>query len=335
VETLDGQRVTVSARREVILCAGAINSPQLLFLSGIGDEDMLRKVGVIPRIHVPGVGVGLQDHPSIGLVFRAKPGIVLPPRADLGGAHTTAFVQSPVAKALEAADGHQRGPDVQILFASRMLTSEQGIFQSIAERNPELMDPDRDFLRRLVLRTHVREHVEAAETSSATIWVGLVLNQVQSRGRVSLAKSDPHAPPIIDPGICTHPDDLAAMVWGLKKCREIALSEPLASWIEDMVTPQSVFESDSTIEAFIRANAQTNWHYSASLQMGVRSEAVVDTQLRFMGIQGLRVADASVMPTPTSGNINAPTLMIGHRTADFILDDYSGHRAEDRQRARL
>merc|ERR1712032_581938 len=101
-----------------------------------------------------------------------------------------------------------------------------------------------------------------------------------------------------------------------------------------MLTPEGVFESDDTIEAFIRANANTNWHYSASLQMGCRPEAVLDSRLRFIGVQGLRVADASVMPTPTSGNINAPTIMIGRRAADFILEDHSGDEAGNSGRAR-
>ena len=152
-----------------------------------------------------------------------------------------------------------------------------------------------------------------------------MLNQCESRGRVRLVSADPHTPPLIDPDLLSHSEDMAALVYGVRACYKLATTEPMASIVEQIAGPPIDWDNDDeAVEAYVRATAGSTWHYSCTCRMGAASDplAVLDQSLRVRGVSGLRVADASAMPAATSGNINAPTLMLAAKAADLVMREH-------------
>jgi choline dehydrogenase len=292
VEYRAGGRVhTVRATREVVLSGGAINSPQLLMLSGIGPADHLREVGVDVVHDLPGVGGGLQDHPLVPIVYDVRSGKSL------------RLAETPLNMAKWKAAG--RGPLTSNL-------AEAGLF---TRSSPELAEPDLQY-HFLPVKFWKQAEIDPDVEAFSTL---AVLVHVHSRGSVRLRSADPSWSPVIDAGYLTDERDLEALVTGVEKARDIASVGPLASVLAAEWSPGGTVQGRDALRASVRDTLESLYHPVSSCRMGTDDKAVVDAQLRVRGIEGLRVADASVMPTLVRGNTNAPTIMIAERAADLIL----------------
>ena len=292
------------AKREVLLCGGAINSPQLLLLSGIGPKSEIEPHG-IPLVHeLKGVGRNLQDHLDVSVIDIEKTKLSL----RLGPKFL--FIEAPKAVYQYFAQG--RG----------QLTSnvaESGGFARSDEGQP-----------RADLQLHFIATIE--QDHGHNLWNtikhhGYTLRvcdlRPKSRGYIGLKSADPMADALIDPNYLDHPNDLAQLVKAVKLGRRILHAEPLAKHRDRELEPGETVADDAAIEAFIRERAETIYHPVGTCKMGHDDEAVVDDRLRVHGMQGLRVVDASIMPTLVGGNTNAPTTAIAEKAADMIREDHA------------
>ncbi|MDO9410787.1 GMC family oxidoreductase [Patulibacter sp.] len=286
-----GQEAVASAAREVVLSAGAIGSPQILQLSGIGNADDLREVGVEVRHELPGVGYNLQDHPFLGALFEVN--------------DTDTLYQADKPKhLLEWA-----------LRRSGKLTSTVAEINAFVRTRPGLPAADIQFH---MGAAYYENHGEETFDGHAVV-IAPTLVSPKSRGKVWLASKDPEAKARILTNSLEHPDDLRSLVAGMKLAREIAAQEPLASKIVREIKPGPSVVEDEDLEDDIRKRLMLIYHPVGTCLMSDTADgAVVDSELRVHGLQGLRVADASVMPVITGGNTNAPTMMIAERAADLI-----------------
>lgn len=293
----DGTTQVLRARREVIVCAGALQSPQLLMLSGIGDGDALRDLGLPVHHHLPAVGRHLHDHPDVVQIV------------DTPGLHELFGLSA--AGAWRALKGilewrRQRSGMLTTNFA------EAGAFFRSA---PDVATPDLQLhfvIGKLI--DHGRKPVFGHGFSCH-----VCLLRPRSRGMVGLAGPDPMAAPRIDPGFLTDPDDVARLVSGFKTMRRILQQPALARFGGRELNATAVAQTDAQIEQVIRERADTIYHPVGSCRMGPDpAHDVVDAQLRVHGLAGLRVVDASVMPRIVSGNTNAPVVMIAEKAADMI-----------------
>lgn len=298
VEVLSGgRRRKLTARREVIVACGAVLSPHLLMLSGIGDSVQLQAAGVPVRHHLPGVGANYHDHLAIGVLMEMRNsqsyGISwrAAPRNVLNLMEYALFRSGPLASNVFEATGFVRTlpdlarPDIQVVFQA-------------ARRNPHAFP------------------FPLGHGFAISI-VGL---QPRSRGRVSLASNDPEAAPRVDPQLLSHPDDLATLLRGLKLGRKISQAPSFAHYRAHEVNPGPDIQDDAGLIEYIRRAAATVHHPCGSCRMGSDENAVVDEKLRVRGIDGLRVADASVFPKVVAGNTNAAVVMIAEKAADLIRD---------------
>lgn len=291
-----GQTVTLRARREVLLCAGAFQSPQLLMLSGIGPADELRRHGIAVRHELPGVGAHLHDHPDVVQVYD------VPGATDLFGLSLAA-----AARAWRSIGEWRRQ-------RSGMLTTnfaEAGGFikSDAAEPIPDLqlhfvIGKLVDHGRKTVLGHGFSCHV--------------CVLRPRSRGSLRLASADPLAAPAIDPAFLQDPDDLRRMVLGFKQMRDILNRPSLARFSGRELPASAGARSDAEIERFIREHADTIYHPVGSCRMGSGPLDVVDARFRVHGLAGLRVVDASAMPSIVGGNTNAPVIMMAERAAEWI-----------------
>lgn len=330
LELPSGRRLELRARREVVLCAGALMSPQLLMLSGVGDAAALRRHGIAAKVHLPAVGRNLQDHPFCEVNFKAHAPNA--PLAATGGMNGVGFYKTDVNREREAAQGRGRGPDAELILCSRMDAASCG--PKVLLNNVESYMPN--IKTSTLLRPLYRLVLAAAGLSTSTeairqdvlrvVGIACEYNQPEARGTVRLASADPHDPPVVDLRLLDHPADMEGMLQGVKKARELLLSPPLAhmraEWNSYCVVVPGA--SDDELRAYIRAHARTTWHYSCTARMGAVGDenAAVDPRLRVRGVRGLRVADASVWPRVTSGNTNAPAIMTGDKGAELILQDH-------------
>jgi choline dehydrogenase-like flavoprotein len=295
---------TAHARREVIICGGTFNSPQLLQLSGIGPADLLRDLGISVVHHLPGVGANLQDHLAVGLVFKCARPITF---NDL-----TAGVWRRAALLLRYA-----------LFRSGPLASN-GIYACAFHRSdPRLSRPDLQIVM-LPWSTVARTRSGLVMHPFSAFSIFAVHIHPESRGSVRLKSSDPTTAPAIRFNFLESENDRRILVSGLKLSRQIAEAEPLSSGVLEEFLPGQGYRSDEELLAFCRQAAISLYHPVGTCRMGTDAAAVVDPRLRVGGIEGLRVVDASVMPEIISGNTNAPTIMIGEKGADMILQDANG-----------
>lgn len=280
------QEGSVRASREVILSAGAIGSPQLLMASGIGPANHLRQVGVPVEVDLPDVGQGLQDHCMAISLF------------DAGGNESLYAAESPRQL-------------LRLLLRRRgMLTSNVGEAAAFVRANAQTGSPNLELIFAPVL--YVEEGLVPPPSHGFSI-AGVVL-QPRSRGSVRLRSADPRDPPEIDPAFLQDDADVAVLVEGVKLARRVAAGRPLARWFEGERAPGTAVQSDEEVAAWIRANAHTIYHPVATCAM----ERVVDSELRVRGLEGLRVADASVIPQLVRGHTHAATTMVAERAADLI-----------------
>ena len=290
-----GQRQYLRAAAEVLLCAGAINSPQLLMLSGIGPADHLRTHGIDVRQDHPGVGANLQDHLDICTLYRTTPGVSYD-RA------------SEVLIGLNYFLRGRRG-------AGTSNVAEAGGFVRSRFAPDERADIQFHFVPAM-LDDHGRNRLPGDGYTLHACYL-----HPRSRGRIHLANADPTAPPRILANYLGDAEgfDLKMMVEAARLSRDILQQPAFDPWRKAPLFPGRDDLDDAGLEAFIRAKAETIYHPAGTCRMGSDDAAVVDPQLRVRGIEGLRVIDASVMPSLVSGNTNAPTIMIAERAADLIL----------------
>ncbi|MGM0583639.1 MAG: GMC family oxidoreductase [Pseudomonadota bacterium] len=285
-----GRRLQARARREVVLCAGAFHTPQLLMLSGVGPEEELRAQGIAPVLAAPGVGRDLQDHLDYVVSWRSD-------RDDVVGLNPGGLLRLGRAALRWRRDGTG-------LFATPY--AEAGAF---LRSSPEAERPD--------LQLHfvvgiVDDHNRRLHLSPGFSCHVCVLRPF-SRGRVGLRSARAGDPPRIDPGYLSDPRDLELLMRGARRMEAILDGAPLAPWRGARLYPHD--GSDAALEADIRARADTIYHPVGTCRMGTDDYAVTDTQGRVRGLEGLRVADASLMPRLVGGNTNAPVVMMAERIA--------------------
>ena len=280
---------TLRAEREVILCAGAINSPQLLMLSGIGRPDELRGLGIESRHELAGVGRNLQDHPFLTMLW------------ELSGGDTMFGADKP-QHLLEWA-----------LRRTGKLSSPVAEVVAFVRTRSGLPAPDIQFhMGALYFEDH-----GASEHDAPALTIAPTLVAPAARGEVTLRSSDPSAKPKILTNSLTEPEDVASMLAGMELAREIAAQEPMRATITRELKPGPGV-SGHELEAALRDRVELIYHPVGTCRMGSDDEAVVDPELRVRGLEGLRVVDASVMPVIPGGNTNAPVMMVAERAADLI-----------------
>lgn len=291
----DGKLHDVKASQEVILAAGAINSPQVLLLSGIGPADHLAQHGIDVKVDLPGVGQNLQDHLFVPVAYHCSQPV------SLANAQTEAQ--------LLLFQQHQKG----------MLTSNIG--EAGGFINLDLADSPVPGLQFIFGPAWFIQHGFVNPGGDGfTILPSMV--QPKSRGSVTLASDDPLAKPVIDPNYLSHPDDMAVLKAGVAISRTIADQAAFDPFRVHEELPGADQTDDAEIENFIRQQAMTIYHPVGTCKMGPADDAmaVVDAQLRVRGIKGLRVADASIMPSIINGNTNNICMVIGEKCADLILN---------------
>jgi choline dehydrogenase-like flavoprotein len=284
------------ARREVLLAAGALQSPQLLMLSGVGPGAHLQAHGIAVAHDLPGVGRALHDHVDVVQVLDA------PHLKDLFGLSFTGLLN--VLKGIVEWRRHRSG----------MLTTNFAEAGGFLRSDPALDRPDLQLhfvVGKLV--DHGRKTVFGHGYSCH-----VCLLRPKSRGSVMLASTDPLAAPLIDPNFLAERDDAERLVRGFKAMRHVLAQPVLAGHGARELQASASAQSDAEIEAFIRASADTIYHPVGSCRMGGGALDVVDAELRVHGVEALRVVDASIMPAIVSGNTNAPTIMIAEKAADMV-----------------
>ncbi|MES1926470.1 choline dehydrogenase [Salinisphaera sp. T31B1] len=292
----------LTAKREVLLCGGAINSPQLLMLSGVGPRVEL-ETHAIPVVHaLEGVGQNLQDHLDVSVIDieKTRLSLRLGPR----------FLLVDAPRAIWQYFVHGRG----------QLTSnvaEAGGFLSSSD-DERLADMQLHFIA-TIEQDHGHNLWNTIKHHGYTLRICDL--RPRSRGHVGLRSADPMADAYIDPNYLAEPEDLAQLVKAVKIARRIMRAEPLASHRSGELEPGDSVQDDATIEAYIRERAETIYHPVGTCRMGHDDRAVVDDRLRVHGLDGLRVVDASIMPTLVGGNTNAPTTAIAEKAADMIRED--------------
>jgi choline dehydrogenase len=292
-----GRSALAEAGREVVLSGGSINSPHLLMLSGVGPADHLRAVGIDVVADLPGVGLNLQDH--LGTFLRNE--ITVP--CSLYGAT----------------------PEQLAAVQAEYETTRQGLFTSNIAEAGLFLDPighdGPPSLQGFFLPYCLTEApLDAFQPYCHGITVAFYVNRPASRGRITLASADPLDQPLIDPAYLSGPADLPQLVAGIQMLREIVRAKPLGDLLGRELGPGDDARSEAEIAAYVRDRASgTVFHPVGTCKMGTDVMAVVDPSLRVHGLDGLRVVDASIMPTLIGGNTNAPTIMIAEKAAAMML----------------
>jgi choline dehydrogenase len=292
-----GQSHQALANKEVILSAGAYNSPQILMLSGIGDGDSLKKQGIPVKKHLRGVGKNLQDHYVYFAMFRSN-----------------------YKKTLDAAEKFP----VVFKHLFQYLTTKKGPFSSnigeagaFVRSSPEEPAPDKQYH---FAPNFFEEHGLKNPKKGQGFAIGGKVLIPKSTGTVSLASSDFRAAPIIDHNYLSDEDDVRKSIWGYKLAQQLGLSDAFKPYRSGFFRPEKMLTEDAEIEDHIRATGETLYHPTSTCKMGSDEMAVVDQALKVHGIEKLRVVDASVMPKIVRGNTNAPTIMIAEKAADLIME---------------
>jgi len=302
-----GRDEEARARREIVLAAGAVNSPQLLQLSGIGPAALLREHGIAVRRDVPAVGENLQDHLGADALYRARvPTLNQALRPWHGklraGARYVLSRRGPLALSVNQAGGFVRTsngatrPDLQLYFSPLSYTRAP-----VGTRPLTNPDPFPGFL------------------------LGFNPCRPTSRGRLAIRSADPFEPPAIHPDYLSTERDRHLMLAGMRLVRALADAPSLAAVIDEEILPGRSADSDEALAAHVRDHAWTVFHPCGTCRMADDSlGSVVDARLRVHGIAALRVADASIFPSIPSGNTNAPSIMVGERAAAMMLADAAG-----------
>lgn len=291
-----GKTVQAKAAKEVLLCAGAYNSPQMLMLSGIGDGEALLKHGIEVQKHLPGVGKNLQDHLVYFAVFGSSY------KHTLDSAERFPYLVKNLANYFL----RKKGP----------FTSNVGESGAFLKTNPYEAFPD---MQIHFAPGYFVEHGFQKLDKGGGYSIGGKVLVPKSKGTVSLVSANPTAQVAIDHNYLSDDDDLQRSIAGYKICQQLGMTNAFKPYRTQLLFPKKLPQDDQAIADHIRATAETLYHPTSTCKMGQDEMAVVDAELRVHGIANLRVVDASIMPVITRGNTNAPTIMIAEKAADMIL----------------
>jgi choline dehydrogenase len=306
-----GQSLIIRARREVILSAGAIQSPQLLEVSGIGDRHRLESIGVTPKLHLPAVGEGMSDHLQLRCTYRTTAPITI-----------NDIMRSP---------WHKLRVGLQyVLTRKGLMAGTSSTAHAITCSDPSLHRPD--VMVRIYHISGKDRYARNAGPGAAGgidrfsgFSIGGFKLYPRSRGSIHARTPDIADPPAIQPNYLDHPEDRRTAVRLLRLIRSVAAQPAMSGWILAEERPGAGTTSDDALLDYARETGQTAWHTVGTCRMGSDADAVVDHRLRVRGIDCLRVVDISIMPTIASSNTNAPAIMIGEKAAYMILEDHRNH----------
>ena len=294
-----GNKQTITARKEIVLSGGAINSPQLLMLSGIGEAAQLAENGIDVVQDLPGVGKNMQDHLQARLVYKCN-------EPTLNDEVSSLYGQAKIGLKY-------------LMFRAGPMTMAASLATGFVKTREDMETPDIQF--------HVQplsaENPGKGADKFSAFTMSVCQLRPESRGEIRLQGSDPKAYPKIIPNYLATETDCRTVVAGVNIARKIARHAPLTSKISQEYRPHADLDMDdydATLD-WARNNTASIYHPTGTCKMGSRKDAVVDERLRVHGIQGLRVADCSIMPEIVSGNTNAPAIMIGEKASDLILED--------------
>ena len=295
----NGENIQFDARREIILSAGSIGSPQLLMVSGVGDAEDLKDHGIEIVENLPGVGKNLQDHLQARPVYRCR----VP---TINTEINSLFKQALIGMRY-------------ILFRTGPMTMAASLGTAFLKTHPELATPDIQFH----IQPFSAETIAAGPHKFSAFTASVLQLRPESTGHLALKSSDVRDYPAIYPNYLATKTDCDTLVEGIRIARRIARCSPLRELIEDEYAPGSSIEDDdyNGLLNWARDTSTTIYHPTGTCKMGSDKNAVVDERLKVRGITGLRVADASIMPAIVSGNTNAPSIMIGEKASDLILED--------------
>jgi len=294
----NGKDHEATARVEVILSGGAINSPQLLELSGIGDGERLRGLGIETRAHSPNVGENLQDHFQARIVMRTHTPITL-----------NDTYRNPLRRI---------GMGLDYLIRRRgYLAVSAGLASAFFRTRPELASPD--------IQVHLvpfsTDRMGAALHDYSGFTASVCQLRPESRGHVHAVSPDPFIAPEIRANYLSTEEDRRTVVAGLHQLRRYIAADPLRALWRDETIPGAAVADDAALLAYARQFGSTIYHPACTCAMGPGEDAVLTPRLRVRGVEGLRVVDGSIMPTLVSGNTNGPIVMIGEKGAEMILED--------------
>ncbi len=293
----DGREHVAMARSEVILSAGAIGSPQILMHSGIGEAAHLKDNNIDVVCDLPGVGKNLQDHLQARLVFKCH-------EPTLNDEVRSLFNQFRIGLKY-------------LMFRAGPMTMAASLATGFLKTRPEVETPDIQFHIQPWSANSPGEGVHPFSAFTASV----CQLRPESRGEIRLADPNPYTYPTLIPNYLTAETDRRTIVDGVRIALEIARTEPLSGKISEIFRPDEGIDSDEEILEWARNNSTTIYHPAGTCKMGQGADAVVDQRLRVRGIDGLRVADCSIMPEIVSGNTNAPAIMIGEKASQMILED--------------
>ena len=304
----DGALKRVGASRQVVLCAGALETPKLLMLSGVGPAEHLRELGIPCVADRPSIGVGLHDHPNVPVFYKTKKDI------DCFYPQLYSFFRTNRESDLPPSQSdtcyvYWPAPSAMRQMMQRML--------------PPMVIPHAFYGPRT--RALVRSAVGGAFKVGAVqrftdhmFGIILILGKPKSRGNLRLMSTDVRQQALIDPAYYSHPEDMQTMIKGVRIARAIGGSKGLSAWGAKELMPGARVRSDDALANYVRKNTITTYHFAGSCSMGEGDAFAVDSKLRLRGVRGVRIADASVIPwTPVSA-LNAPSMLIGYRAARFM-----------------
>jgi choline dehydrogenase len=308
-----GGRRTVNANKEVVLAAGALETPKLLMLSGVGPATVLDEFDIPLQLAQPAIGRDLHDHPNVCMFFRGKQ------KTDFGYPQLYAFDRVNSLSGL--ADGQ---PDTCFAFFSAPITLKQSMYRML----PALALPAslykkswaRKIFRKIV---DLLFYLPKVETFVDQLYgIVVILGKPESRGFLTLRSGDARDQALINPAYYQHPDDLLTMIRGVKRAQQIASQEQMKAWGNLPLSTGGKTRRFTSLKSWIANATMTTFHFCGSCKMGDDDDCPVDHRLKLKGIADLRIADASVFPEIPVSAINAPSMMVGLRCADFIMQEH-------------
>ncbi|MFO1107667.1 MAG: GMC family oxidoreductase N-terminal domain-containing protein [Bradyrhizobium sp.] len=303
-----GTTLRVTSRKEVILSAGPIQSPKILELSGIGQPQLLTQFA-IPVLHaLPGVGENMSDHPNCRLTFECAKPITI-----------NDVLQRPMAKFKEG---------LKFIFQGKGLLSIcSATAHTVMRSEPGLNQPDLKLqLQPFSGKDRYARRPQDGLDPHSGFTIGVMALRPQSRGYIHIKSADPSTHPRIDPNYLADERDLKTLMAGIRAVRRLVSMPALKDLVVRETRPGPEVQSDQQVAEYVRSTTQTTWHVVGTCRIGNDEMAVVDSKLRVRGIEGLRVIDSSVFPTVPSSNTNAPTIALGEKGADLVLQAWSGSR---------